>query len=979
MKKTTKRAWNRVLTLVLCTAMILGMTLQHCTIQARAAGGALVAGCSLTVSEGAIGMNLYLSGLSDAGNYVLQVDGVSHPLEKQSDGTYKASHFVTPRNIVKNLSISLYSGSQKISLTNSSAVNGTLTYSVKEYLTGLEGRDDEMGRLAKALDDYGTCAYYYFSGTEDIPVEIPNMDLSSYAIKKSGDVPQGITYAGSCLVLGNTIGIRHYFEITNQITSVQMITEGRELEIVADPEKANRYYVEISDVRAWDIDHAYNLIVVANRKKSTISYSVLTYANVATKAKTDARLVKLVRSIYWYKNAFQECYDTQEITTPYVTYKMFNAKGDGVTDDYDAIVRTHEYANKYHLPVKADPGATYYIGHMNSDNPSGAEIRTDTDWGDATFLVDDTHIPMYDTEREVKKPDGTIEIVIDRNVDGATCALFTVKSYLQSGYKWMNTALWWYEKGDGTWAYHTAKVDGDQHLYLGLDPNLDPYPEHSLGSGRNYSGTLAAAQKNKEFTKDTTVFGAPGEFKEDALYVLETSSVKRWGRNGSGTASSSLRDQEEVVIVRTTGEIDPSTRLQWDWKEISSIKKYPIDQTTLTVTGGKFITEVNYLNAKSYVRRGITVQRSNTQLVGVQHYLAGEDKMFTDASAYVDSDTHETKYHARLGAPYHGFFRVNYCAYVTLKDCIFSNHLRVYSYGSDENSTAPYDFYAEYAAVITLDHCICAADQDDPTGPADKTGIMDDSRWGTMGSNFCKELIVQNGCRLNRVDAHMGTYNVTVKDSTIGYLGIDVIGFGEMNLERVTSYGDFFVNLRRDFGSYWNGDVNITDCTWKVPAKKYSPMLIFTNYQPNPKTSFGYDVIEEDGVKYYCTMPTNVNVNGLTIDASRVTDNAFTGTSGVQIFSCPIMNLQAVVNDRYFKNPAVYKYPLRITKKVSVRNLKILMNPALVGNTFVGVALKQVDKEQHSERFFDNTIFDYNKEKNLTIEAASPWVDDVIW
>ena len=126
-------------------------------------------------------------------------------------------------------------------------------------------------------------------------------------------------------------------------------------------------------------------------------------------------------------------------------------------------------------------------------------------------------------------------------------------------------------------------------------------------------------------------------------------------------------------------------------------------------------------------------------------------------------------------------------------------------------------------------------------------------------------------------------------------------------------------------------------------------------------------------------MPTNVNVNGLTIDASSVTDNAFTGTSGVQIFSCPIMNLQAVVNDSYFKNPAVYKYPLRITKKVSVRSLKILMNPALVGNTFVGVALKQVDKEHHSERFFDNTIFDYNKEKDLTIEAASPWVDDVIW
>ena len=137
MKKSTKRIWSRVFTLVLCTAMILGMTLQYCPIQARAAGEARVAGCSLTVSEGAIGMNLFLSGLSDGNNYVLKVDGVSHPLEKQSNGTYKASHYVTPKNIVKQLSISLYSGTQKISLANSTATNGTLTYSVKEYLTSL--------------------------------------------------------------------------------------------------------------------------------------------------------------------------------------------------------------------------------------------------------------------------------------------------------------------------------------------------------------------------------------------------------------------------------------------------------------------------------------------------------------------------------------------------------------------------------------------------------------------------------------------------------------------------------------------------------------------------------------------------------------------------------------------------------------------------------------------------------------------------
>jgi hypothetical protein len=68
-----------------------------------------------------------------------------------------------------------------------------------------------------------------------------------------------------------------------------------------------------------------------------------------------------------------------------VFYSDFGARGDGVTDDFDAIIRAHEYANEMGLPVKADPGAVYYIGDSNKT----AVIQTDTDWGDARFIVDD--------------------------------------------------------------------------------------------------------------------------------------------------------------------------------------------------------------------------------------------------------------------------------------------------------------------------------------------------------------------------------------------------------------------------------------------------------------------------------------------------------------------------------------------------------------------------------------------------------------
>mgnify|MGYP006139981951 CR=1 FL=1 len=46
----------------------------------------------------------------------------------------------------------------------------------------------------------------------------------------------------------------------------------------------------------------------------------------------------------------------------WVRYSDFGARGDGKTDDIDAIAATHAVANQYELSVKADKGATYYIG-----------------------------------------------------------------------------------------------------------------------------------------------------------------------------------------------------------------------------------------------------------------------------------------------------------------------------------------------------------------------------------------------------------------------------------------------------------------------------------------------------------------------------------------------------------------------------------------------------------------------------------------
>ena len=1008
MKKTRARAWNRMLALVLCTAMILGAVMQRWTVNVSAAGGVRLESCSLTVSEGALGLNLFVSGLSEAQatSCTLEVDGTSHSLKKQDDGTYLATHYVTPRNILKKLSISLYSGTTKIPLTNSGAVNGTYSYAVKDYLVSQEEKDNAMGRLAKAIDDYGTCAYYYFTGSNTIPVDVKDVDLSSYAVVKSGQFPSSVSYVGSCLVLSDTIAIRHYFNVTAAIDSYELLVDDKPVEIQVDHQRLNENgvplcYVEISDIRAWSIDHAYLFKATANGLTQTMKYSVLSYAQAATAKNEDPLLCKLVKSIYWYKVAFNECLkelqggtdpgdDPGEVTTDYVTYRMFGAKGDGKTNDYAAIVATHAYANEKNLPVKADKGAVYYVDKMDKNNPKGAIIKTDTDWSGAEFIIDDSKLEVtwsYDDKdrKTVYYPD---------DWDGQ-CFLFTVEPSIVYEKTWVNYNVWWRYQ-NGKWSYYKDefKKDGDQHIYIGLDPSIGTYTNSMYLS----DPVPALNMLNREFTKNTEKLD--GYFGDKALYALKTGAFLRWGRYGSEGASSSLRAQEEVVILDEYGNIDPNSKLQWDWKDIREVQKCHIDEKQLTIKGCKFTTIVNHAFDTAYINRGISIRRSNVLMEGVEHYLAGEEAEYSDRSFGYSNLYKRDDVFPRYGAPYQGFFRLDHCAYVTLKDCVFASHHRVFSKytpstdtWSNESSSAPYDYYAEYCVGLTLDHCTAARaiiySVDYVKGllgkgpkveaVCDTTGVLDDLRWGVSGTNYCKDINVINGSEMNRIDAHMGTYNLTVKDSTMGWMGILAVGFGKMHIENVTSYAKYFIKLRDDYGSAWYGDVEIKNCTWKLSDTNCTPRLIYAKY--NPTLVYGFDAIDEgktypDGTPflYYSQLPGNVTIDGFTLDGSNVTNSAlFSG--GLGIFMNPLSTVRETVNEDYFLNKNntaewAYKYPLLPTKKVSLKNLTVIKNPAIKATTFNHVVVVPVDNTYHGEYLFKDTVFEYDDKSTKVITAG---------
>ncbi len=664
-------------------------------------------------------------------------------------------------------------------------------------------------------------------------------------------------------------------------------------------------------------------------------------------------------------------------TTNYVTYKQFGAKGDGKTNDYAAIVATHAYANEHNLPVKADKGAVYYVDKMDASNPKGAIIKTDTDWTGAEFIIDDSKLEIesyYFDDDEYEE----MHVTYPKGWDGK-CFLFTVEASVVYPKTAINYSIWW-RKNNGKWAwyYEGAKQDGDIKIYLGVDSSAGSFTLDNY----KVNPTTAYNMKNKTFTKDTTKLEGP--FTEKAMYSLRTESPKRWGRFGWGGANSSCIPQQETVIVDKDGTIDPLSTLQWDWDQITEIQKSYIDEKQLTVKGGKFTTIVNKMWDKAYIYRGISIQRSNVLLDGVEHYLAGEEAEYTKDSFGYSSLFQREDVFARYGAPYQGFFRLDHCAYVTLKDCVFSNRHRVFyiykpSTGkwSNDSSTASYDFYAEYCVGVTLDGCKSAKTIDytvdyvkgqlgmgpkvDPVYDVTESGlvgVMDDLRWGVTGTNYCKSLVVQNGCVINRIDAHKGTYGLTVTDSTLGHYGVAVVGFGKLTLDNVKIYSEYLINLRRDFGSAWYGDVEINNVYWYL-GECYTPTMIFASYLPDK--GYGYDTIDSgkkysDGKPYlfYSQLPTNVTVNNLTIDASDVTNSALF-TCGLAVYENPFASTKKTINDAFLMNRVSYMFPLKPTENIQLSNITLIKNPSLANTSFTKVGIMREDKDYHREYFFKDT------------------------
>ena len=285
----------------------------------------------------------------------------------------------------------------------------------------------------------------------------------------------------------------------------------------------------------------------------------------------------------------------------------------------------------------------------------------------------------------------------------------------------------------------------------------------------------------------------------------------RYGNNADNGAN-----QQELILVDSDGNVDPSTPIMWDYPSLTSVTAYSASDKPVILSGGKFITVANAAPREyTYYMRNISISRSNVSVVGLEHYIEGE------------GDT---------GAPYNGFISIVNSHNVLVKNTVLTGH-KVYKLSSDStNAMGTYDIAITSSNAVTFLNC------------RQSNSITDTTYWGIMGSNYCKNL-TYDGCVFSRFDAHKGTHNATIINSEIGHQKLSIIGSGTLRVENTIVHGNNLVNLRSDYGSTWDGDMIFKNVTLKNTG---TPILINGSWANH---YFGYT----------CYLPKNITIDGVTL------------------------------------------------------------------------------------------------------------------
>ena len=355
------------------------------------------------------------------------------------------------------------------------------------------------------------------------------------------------------------------------------------------------------------------------------------------------------------------------------------------------------------------------------------------------------------------------------------------------------------------------------------------------------------------------------------MIKLENSNRMIYLRYGPNASKGTV--QSEVILVDADGNVDPSTPIQYDYDSVTKMVVYTIDDAPISVGNAKIEIHVydpkkhkpDYENYYCYYKRGIYVVRSNVTLHDIDHRIIGEDMTISidrNGDGIIDMYGADKSY----GVPYAGNFCFDYCYNSRLIDSTVQGH-QAYSFfqgvtkdkpGNIRNEMGSYTLTLHYAIGISLINMKQRENRD--TGEVITNRVM---YHGVMASNYCRNMLVDS-CYFDRFDSHQGLHNATIRNSTIGF-GIHVIGGGRLYIENTTRLSGYFISLRNDFNSIFDGDIVVRNCT----AGKEIESFILSSWREfyNGLDNVMIRSIDVDGLKIMGESLTIFNANNATRDA----------------------------------------------------------------------------------------------------------------
>lgn len=361
----------------------------------------------------------------------------------------------------------------------------------------------------------------------------------------------------------------------------------------------------------------------------------------------------------------------------------------------------------------------------------------------------------------------------------------------------------------------------------------------------------------------------------DGIYSFYDSRVKQFIRSGINS-DNGCSQQETVVVLNGKIITDITQNINYDSYDYKTVEK-----DNLIINNATFITREKESSYNNNIYRGIRVTRSNVTFDNIVHKK--ENKIEYDTNI--------------------GFIIVDMVYNTIIKRSLLTRHKK-----NDNSNT--YEINLTKSAKIIFDNVIIDNLKDITT------------EWHSMISNNCKDIEVNN-CELDVIDAHMGVTNLTVKNSIIGEVGIAVVGWGRLTVYNSTIMNQYVVSLRGDYGSFWNGDIELKNISHK--CKYGTPWIL--GYKNDGVHNYGYDT--------FC-------------GKSIAIENYINNDENLDITYNYLLNV-----DSNYIGSGERQYPLIFPNKIDIKNVKASKGYRLFNgnleNVIMNVNHVYVDVEKYSK------------------------------